>query len=104
MENLVDKIIEIDDVAEQMIKTAEEHKKDLLSDMEEKKVKITQDIQEKANKKLEAFENSYKSTAEQEILQIKEKEKQQIHRLETAFSKNQAIWITQITKEILHEV
>ena len=67
MENLVDKIVEIDKIASEKVKTAEKEKASALLDIDRRKQDIIDEINKIAVKKLENFEKSEKESAEEEI-------------------------------------
>ena len=64
MENLVEKIVEIDKIASEKIKAAEKEKASSLLDIERRKLEIIDEINKTAQAKLESFEKSEKESAE----------------------------------------
>ena len=101
MENLVDKIVEIDKIASEKVKTAEKKKASALLDIDRRKQDIIDEINKIAVKKLENFEKSEKESAEEEIKNIEAKKLQKTENLKNIYKDNVDGWTDNLVGRIL---
>lgn len=101
MENLVDKIVEIDKIASEKVKAAENEKASSFLDIERLKQDIIDEINKTAQSKLESFEKSEKESAEDEIKKIEEQKSKKIDSLKNMHKNNIDSWTDNLVGRIL---
>ena len=95
MENLVDKIVEIDKIASEKEKSAS------LLNIDRRKLEIVDEINKTATAKLENFEKSEKKSAEEEMKNIEDKKLQKIESLKNTYKDNVDGWTDDLLGRIL---
>lgn len=101
MENLVDKIVEIDKIASEKVKEVEKEKSASLLNIDRRKLEIVDEINKTATAKLENFEKSEKKSAEEEMKNIEDKKLQKIESLKNTYKDNVDGWTDDLLGRIL---
>lgn len=101
MENLVDKIVEINRAASEKVKAAEKKKEAAEKKLESEKQKLISEISSIAKARLERFEQSQKSEADAEIKTIQDNLQNDKHRLQKIFDENNEKWVQQLVNQVL---
>ena len=101
MENLVDKIVEIDKIASEKVKEIEKEKSASLLNIDRRKLEIVDEINKTATAKLENFEKSEKKSAEEEMKNIEDKKLQKIESLKNTYKDNVDGWTDDLLGRIL---
>lgn len=101
MENLVDKIIEIDKDAENRIKKAEAAKAAVVKEIEVKKQKLIKEIEDKSETKLLDFEKSQKEEINSQIEQITKSSKEVEANIQKFYDLHHDKWLNDIVKNTI---
>lgn len=101
MENLVDKIIEIDKVAEEKMKVAEQDNVALMQQIEQRKQEIIDEINKNAKEKLNDFESAQQATAQEEMSKLEQEKEQAIEKLQKIYQDQHDHWTDQLVERIL---
>lgn len=101
MENLVNKIIEIDRTAEEKLKQAHQDKEQAIKRVDQRKQEIMNEVSERGDKKLAAFEQSEKLSADEQIQAIRKRLFSDCNRLQKQFDQDNAKWTDQLVNRVL---
>ena len=101
MEDMINKIIEIDKQAQDMTAGALAEKQKAEAGISITAKKIREEYLEKANKEIAILEKNELALADEALLKKDIKNKQLLENLNAYFEKNEAIWIEQLTERIL---
>lgn len=96
MENLVDKIIEIDKDADKKVQDAINKKREFMEEIEAKKKKIIEEINEHAKVKIKAFEESQIKENEEFAQNLEQKKNNSLKQVKETFDKNHDKWLDTI--------
>ena len=101
MENLVNKIIEIDRTAEAKLKQAQEQKEQAIQQIDQRKREIMNEVSERGDKKLAAFEQSEKLSAGEQIQAINKRLLSDCNRLQKQFDQHNTEWTHELFNRVL---
>ena len=103
MENLVDKIIEIDKIAEEKMKVAEKENAAFMRQIDQRKQEIINEIDKSAEAKLKSFEKAEKSSADEEIAKLEQEKQQAIQKLQAIYQDHHEQWTDELVNRILKQ-
>ncbi len=101
MEDLILKIIDIEDRAQEVIKDAKQANKTLDQDIADETRKLRQSIQNKAIAKSESIKETELKEADEKCEKIRAESKKQIEALEKKYSENKDSWVNKIVENII---
>ena len=101
MENIIDKIIKIEDNAQKIISDAQDMEKSLNSDINEKVDQIRSDIESRVEKKYETIQKTELQYADKKIKEIERQYAQANLVLEDNYKSNKEKWINEIYNSII---
>ena len=101
MEDLILKIIDIEDRAQEVIKDAKQANKTLDQDIDDETRKLHRTIQNKAIDKSESLKETELKEADEKCESIRAESKKQIAALEKKYSENKDVWINKIVENII---
>ena len=101
MEDLILKIIDIEDRAQEVIKDAKQANKTLDQDIADETRKLHRSIQNKAIAKSESLKETELKEADEKWESIRAESKKQIAALEKKYSENKDVWINKIVENII---
>ncbi len=101
MEDLILKIIDIEDRAQEVIKDAKQANKTLDQDIADETRKLRQSIQNKAIAKSESIKETELKEADEKGEKIRAESKKQIEALEKKYSENKDSWVNKIVENII---
>lgn len=101
MEDLILKIIDIEDRAQEVIKDAKQANTTLDQDIADETRKLHRSIQNKAIAKSESLKERELKEADEKCENIKAESKQQIDVLEKKYADNKDAWVNKIVKNII---
>ena len=103
MQELINRIIQINQVADQKVKQAEKEQQKALKHLETEKVGVSDEIQSRATNRLGNFEDSEKLNAEESIKKIRHHYQTEKQRLQDIYDKNHEKWVDQLVNQVLHK-
>ncbi|MCX7658790.1 MAG: hypothetical protein N2Z57_08950 [Oscillospiraceae bacterium] len=103
MDNIINKIIEIDDEACRRVEDAEEKKKQIISQAKIEAAGIKEEHKKRADEKLIKVEECEKSVADEKIAKIENEKQEKIKALQKIFDDNHLAWEQEIFKRIVGE-
>lgn len=101
MENLVNKIIDIDHQADDLLKAAQEEREKDIQQIEEEKRRIMDELDKKGEEKLRGFEQAQKKSAEDEIKKIHVEQKKEEEALQKEYQEHSKTWVKQLVDQCL---
>lgn len=101
MEDLILKIIDIEDRAQEIIKDAKQADKSLDKNIEDETKKLRRGIRNRAVEKCEALKEAELKDADERCEAIKNRTQQQIDGLNKKYQDNKNIWIDKIVNNII---
>lgn len=101
MEDLIMKIIDIEEQAQEIVGEAKAADKNLESDLKSETEKLHSDIERKAAAKSEAIKQFEDNETEKKIQKIREKTKSDIDKLNKKRGENMDIWVKKIVSDIV---
>lgn len=103
MENVINRIIEIDRQAEKKLNEAEKIKADMLEKAKEDVVKLQQQLKGNASSRIEKVEQFHKNDCETAVAELKERCKKDIEAMDKAFAETHTEIENALFKEIAGE-
>ncbi len=101
MEDMLSKIIEMDQKASSLTEDAQKEKAQLEKDIIKTKETIYNDYIERARKRIDINEKTDIENANKKTAEIKANQSEIIKKLEDSYSKNGDIWVNEIVKRVL---
>ncbi len=101
MDELLNKILEIDKIAQEKIKTAEEENDKFLKQVNDHKQEIINNMQKKADKRLCDLEENEIKNSEEEILKLEKQQKEYIKKLQNIYDEHCEKRVNDIVNRIL---
>lgn len=101
MENVINKIIRIEDQAQKIMQEAQRLKNDLNSDIDKKVDGIRTDVETRVTKKYETIQKTETEYADKKIESVKKQYAEAADRLETMYIEKKDEWIDAIYKAVL---
>ena len=103
MQELINRIIQINQTADQKVKQAEKEQQKALNHLETEKVGVSDEIQSRATNRLGNFEASEKRNAEESMKKIKHRCHMEKQRLQKIYDQNHKKWVDQLVNQVLHK-
>ena len=101
MENVINRILEIDKDACEKLESAEKQKKQIISDAKSEEVKIRQEYLKNADIKITQVDEQEKQIADQKISKIEEEREKDLSRLQSIYEENHISWEQDIFQRIV---
>ena len=101
MENVINRILEIDKDACVRLEQAEKQKKQILAETKIEEAKIKEDHIKRADVRIQKVEETEKKFAEEEMIKLEEKKQEQISKLNAIFEQNHISWEQDIFQRIV---
>ena len=101
MDEIIDKIIEIEERANEIVSDAEKAKEGFLDQIEKESEKLRLDIEQRAKKKNEMLRNYEDGEAEKKIAEINSKNKEAMAMLGAKYEENKDKWIEDIVNNVI---
>lgn len=101
MEELIMKIIDIEERAQEIIKDAKDADRNLEADIAKETEKLHKDIEHKAQIKSESIKETEDTEAEEKIKAIRSNTEKNIAQLEKKYNDNKAVWVDKIVNNII---
>ncbi len=101
MDEIIDKIIEIEERANEIVSDAEKAKEGFLDQIEKESEKLRLDIEQRAKKKNEMLRNYEDGEAEKKIAEINSKNKEAMAMLDAKYEENKDKWIEDIVNNVI---
>lgn len=103
MENLVDKIIEIDKIAEQRIQQAEQKQKEKMADIDLQKKEIVEQLKEKSKQKLADYEKAQQAETAEQIKEVQNQQRLVAQALKDLATKKHDDWVEDLVRRTLQQ-
>ena len=101
MDNLIDRILEIDENAKKKLEEACRRKSEILCDASRQEEEIREDVFKRVHGRVEKVEEYEKSNADEKIDEIKTQAAKTIELLDTKYAENHVSWENEIYNNIL---
>lgn len=102
MENIINKIIEIDENARRRLEEACQKKSEILCDAEKQEVAIRNDVLQRVKGRVEKIEEFEKTNADEKLEELNKKKEEAISYLNTIYNDNHEQWEKEIYNNILN--
>ena len=103
MQELINRIIQINQIADQKVKQAESEQQKAFNHLETEKVDVSDEIQSRATNRLGNFEDSEKRNAVESIKKIRHRYHMEKQRLQEIYDQNHKKWVDQLVNQVLHK-
>ena len=103
VENIINRILEIDKQACERIESAEKQKKQIFSDAKVEEAQIRDEHLKKANIKIDEYDQQQKLIADEKIAKIEEEKLKKISDLQSIYDNNHSSWEQDIFQRIVGE-
>lgn len=103
MENIINRILEVDQEAEKRLIQAENKKKQMLADARMERQKLKEETLKKEQDKLGRAENAESFEAQAKISRIQQEQEDKIRRLEEIYERNHENWEREMMEQILSD-
>ena len=101
MENLINRILEIDEDAKKKLDNAYKKKSDILCDAEKQEDQIKEDVFKKVNGRVEKVEEFEKSNSDEKLAELAKKTEDEIAALDKTYNENHDKWEDEIYRNII---
>lgn len=101
MENLINRILEIDENAKKKLEDAYKQKSQIICEAEKQEEKIKEDVFKRVNGRVEKVEEFEKSNADEKLAELEKKTAEEIAALDKAFDENHEKWENDIYRNII---
>ncbi len=101
MENLINRILEIDESAKKKLDDAYKKKSEILCDAEKQEEQIKEDVLRKVNGRVEKVEEFEKSNADEKLAELAKKTAEEIAVLDQSYNENHEKWEDEIYRNII---
>ena len=101
MENIINKILEIDENARKKLENAQSAKSKIMYEAQKEEENIRNEVLERVSGRVSKIEEFEKSTAEEKISEIKANANKAIENINNKFEKNHKQWENEIFNKII---
>ncbi len=101
MENIIDRLIDIENQAKDLTYDIEQEKNKYFMSAKERMEEINQEIQEKIKSKIAILEKSYNEELKQKLLEIEDETQRELFKIQEEFDKNHHTWEEQVLKTVV---
>ena len=103
MENVINKILQIDKEACQRVEQAKQEKIQILSEAKIEETRIKEEHIKRADDRIDKVDEHEKSLADEKITKIEAEKQQKLAALQTLYDQNHTIWEQDIYRRIVGE-
>ena len=101
MENLINRILEIDEDAKKKLDNAYKKKSDILCAAEKQEDQIKEDVLKRVNGRVEKVEEFEQSNADEKLAELAKKTAEEISALDNTYNENHDKWEDEICRNII---
>lgn len=101
MQDMISKILEMDEAARKLIENAEQEKLDSEAEIADSERKIKEAIRSKTKKKIEEFEKSERISAQKDWKRVSNRNRSISNNLDRIYNDNFDLWVNKIVEKVI---